>query len=90
MTVQTLITWLQEGAKTHKTILTEQHSFDRYLEYYQGTAVPLFVFGPKGAIRFFDSDDEFFQNQTGLSSLWCILNPCSSRVNQAELFWVNE
>ena len=44
--------------KIHKTILTEQHNFQRYLEHYQNSAIPLFAVSPKGSIEFFVDDHD--------------------------------
>jgi NhaP-type Na+/H+ or K+/H+ antiporter len=49
---------LNEGAKIHKTILTEQHNFQSLLQNHQQDTIPLFAIRPNGSIKFFALDNE--------------------------------
>ena len=48
---------LNDGAKIHKTILTEQFDFQRLLQNHQKTTIPLFAIKPNGAIECFVVDN---------------------------------
>ena len=48
---------LNDGAKIHKTILTEQHNFQSLLQNHQQDTIPLFVIKPNGSIEFFAVDN---------------------------------
>lgn len=52
-----LLQWVRDGAKLHKTVLTEQYDFETFLMSHQERAVPLFAMTPKGHIRFFGVDE---------------------------------
>ena len=48
---------LNNGAKIHKTILTEQHNFQNFLQNHPQDTVPLFAIKPNGSIEFFAVDN---------------------------------
>lgn len=52
-----LLEMLNNGAKIHKTILTEQHNFQSFLQKHQQETIPLFAIKPNGAIEFFAVDN---------------------------------
>lgn len=56
--IHRLIEMLKDGAKIHKTVLTEQHDFQAFLESHQEDTVLLFTVDPKGSIHFFDKDQK--------------------------------
>ena len=53
-TINRLLDMLRSGAKIHRTVLTEQHDFGKYLETRGEGVAPLFVVNPKGSIEFFE------------------------------------
>lgn len=57
-TIQKLQTMINEGAKIHRTLLTEQHDFQSFLDSHQHDTIPLFAISPKGAIEFFSVDSD--------------------------------
>jgi NhaP-type Na+/H+ or K+/H+ antiporter len=57
MNIHRLQEMLNDGAKIHKTLLTEQHNFQSFLENNQQYTVPLFAIRPNGAIEFFAVDN---------------------------------
>lgn len=57
-TIQRLQKMLNKGAKIHRTILSEQHNFQSFLESHQHDAIPLFAIKPNGAIEFFAVDND--------------------------------
>ncbi|HEY5141199.1 MAG TPA: hypothetical protein VIJ25_18080, partial [Methylococcales bacterium] len=48
---------LNDGAKIHKTLLTEQHNFQSFLQINQQDTIPLFAIKPNGTIEFFAVDN---------------------------------
>jgi NhaP-type Na+/H+ or K+/H+ antiporter len=57
--IRTLQAMLDDGAKIHKTLLTEQYSFQNFLQDHQGDKIPLFAVTSSGAIHFFSLDHTF-------------------------------
>lgn len=57
--IQTLHAMLNEGAKIHKTLLTEQYSFQHFSQDHQQNTVTLFAIAPNGTIKFFSIDSQF-------------------------------
>ena len=64
-----LHTMLNEGAKIHKTLLTEQYNFQHFMEDHQENTVPLFAIAPNGTIKFFSID-----NQIAPKANWSIVS----------------
>ena len=56
--IHTLLEMIKDGAKIHKTRLSNHHTFKNYLAMHHQRVVPLFTVSPKGAIDFFESDRE--------------------------------
>lgn len=55
---QMLQTMLDKGASIHKTLLTDQYSYQRFKKDHQRQTVPLFAIDPKGKIEFFAVDHD--------------------------------
>lgn len=56
--IKRLQNMFENGGKIHKTILTEQYTFQQFLNDHQKDAVPLFAVTPTGLIQFFSADYE--------------------------------
>jgi len=57
--IRKLDTMLNNGAKIHKTLLTEQYNFQHFLHDHQENTVPLFAVTPNETIKFFSIDNQF-------------------------------
>lgn len=57
ITNQKLQTMLTQGGKIHKTLLTEQHNYQHYLQSHQQKTIPLWAITSKGTIEFFTLDN---------------------------------
>ncbi|MGR8999193.1 MAG: cation:proton antiporter [Gammaproteobacteria bacterium] len=57
VTIHPLLEMLKKGAKIHKTLLTEQHGFQSFLQHHQQDSIPLFAIKPNGDIEFFAVDN---------------------------------
>ena len=69
VTIKTLQTMLNKGGKIHKTLLTEQYTFQHFLQDHQQDTIPLFAVNPNGAISFFSVD-----NQLTPKSNWTVVS----------------
>ena len=57
--IRSLQNMLDEGAKIHRTLLTEQYTYQRFLQDHPGHMIPLFAVTANGGIKFFSLDNEF-------------------------------
>ena len=56
--IKTLQAMLNDGAKIHKTLLTEQYGFQQFREHHRQGTVALFAVTPGDTIKFFAVDNE--------------------------------
>ena len=56
--IQRLEAMINIGAKIHKTVLTEQYTYQNFLQNPQQNAIPLFAIKPNGVIEFFALNSE--------------------------------
>ncbi|AEG01580.1 cation:proton antiporter [Methylomonas methanica] len=56
--IKTLQTMLNDGAKIHKTLLTDQYDFQHFLEDHPQGTVTLFAVTPGDTVKFFAVDDD--------------------------------
>lgn len=56
--IKTLQAMLNDGAKIHKTLLTEQYGFQQFREHHRQGTVALFAVSPGDTIKFFAVDNE--------------------------------
>ncbi len=58
VTIKKLQHMLDKGGKIHKTLLTEQYTFQHFRQDHQHDMIPLFTVNPTGAINFFSADNQ--------------------------------
>lgn len=56
--IKQLLAMLDNGGKIHKTIFTEQYTFQHFNGHHQETTTLLFAVAPNGAIKFFSQDND--------------------------------
>lgn len=57
--IKTLLSMSNKGAKIHKTILTDQFTFQHFIQHHPQGTVALFAVAPNGIIKFFCQDNDF-------------------------------
>ena len=53
-----LATWLRNNAKIHSTQLSDEYSFEKYLDNYKDRIIPLFAIDNKGKLQIFVAEDQ--------------------------------
>jgi NhaP-type Na+/H+ or K+/H+ antiporter len=66
--------WLKAGADIRSTLLTDEYSYETYLDSYKDNCVPLFAFDTAGRMRVF-SKERNFEPEAGWRVLGLIIEP---------------